>query len=308
MPGPEAVLEGKVAVITGAASGLGEAMAERAVVEGMRVVLVDVETAALDSVAERLTGAGGKVWAMEADVSDRSAVAALAGRVEAEVGDTWLLANNAGVGSSAPLHLLTHEQWEFVLGVNLWGVIHGLAAFLPKMVDRDAGYVVNTASMAGLMTCPNLGPYVASKHAVVGLSEVLYRDLQAVGSRVGVSVLCPGGVVTKIMSAERNWPTRLGPAPSTLPGHYPDFPERKQPREVAAQVFDAIAAGQFWILTHPWQYADAIHARFDGAVAARNPDDTTLDPVVKTMRDRRSSRPRGATRESQIDHDHLRGG
>ncbi len=286
MPG----LERKVAVITGAASGLGEAMAARAVAEGMRVVLVDVEAPALAAAAARLRETGGAVWSMETDVSDRAAVSDLARRVEAEVGDAWLLANNAGVGSSAPVHALTHEQWDFVLGVNLWGVIHGLEAFLPKMVGRDSGYVVNTASMAGLMTCPNLGAYVASKHAVVGLSEVLYRDLQALGSNVGVSVLCPGGVVTKIMSAERNWPARLGPAPSTLPGEYPDFPERKQPKEVADQVFEAIAARQFWILTHPWQYAEAIRARFEGAVAARNPDDTTLDPVVKAMRERAVAR------------------
>ncbi len=286
MPG----LERKVAVITGAASGLGEAMAARAVAEGMRVVLVDVEAPALAAAAARLRETGGAVWSMETDVSDRAAVSDLARRVEAEVGDAWLLANNAGVGSSAPVHALTHEQWDFVLGVNLWGVIHGLEAFLPKMVGRDSGYVVNTASMAGLMTCPNLGTYVASKHAVVGLSEVLYRDLQALGSNVGVSVLCPGGVVTKIMSAERNWPARLGPAPSTLPGEYPDFPERKQPKEVADQVFEAIAARQFWILTHPWQYAEAIRARFEGAVAARNPDDTTLDPVVKAMRERAVAR------------------
>ncbi|MGH8988288.1 MAG: SDR family NAD(P)-dependent oxidoreductase [Acidimicrobiales bacterium] len=279
-------LEGRVAVVTGAASGMGEAMAERAAAEGMRVALVDVEASALAAVADRLSAAGGSVWAMEADVSDRAAVLDLAKRVEAGVGDPWLLANNAGVGSSAPVHALTHEQWEFVLGVNLWGVVHGLEAFLPKMVERDSGYVVNTASMAGFMTCPNLGAYVASKHAVVGLSEVLYRDLEAIGSKVGVSVLCPGGVVTKIMSAERNWPARLGPAPSTLPGEYPDFPERKQPRDVADQVFEAIASRQFWILTHPWQYADAIRARFEGAVAARNPDHTTLDPVVKAMRDR----------------------
>ncbi len=283
-------LERRVAVVTGAASGMGEAMAEHAAAEGMRVVLVDVEAPALAAVAERLGAAGASVWQMEADVSDRGAVLELAEKVEAEVGDTWLLANNAGVGSSAPVHALTHEQWEFVLGVNLWGVIHGLEAFLPKMIERDGGYVVNTASMAGFMTCPNLGAYVASKHAVVGLSEVLYRDLEAMGSNVGVSVLCPGGVVTKIMSAERNWPARLGPAPSTLPGEYPDFPERKEPREVADQVFAAIAARQFWILTHPWQYAEAVRARFEGVVAGRNPDDTTLDPVVKTMRDRRPTR------------------
>ncbi|MGH8980678.1 MAG: SDR family NAD(P)-dependent oxidoreductase [Acidimicrobiales bacterium] len=292
LPDAGVELAGKVAVVTGAASGMGEAMAERAATEGMHVVLVDVEEQALARVAERLAGTGATVWPMQADVSDRAAVVRVADRVGDEVGPTWLLVNNAGVGSSAPVHALAHEQWEFVLGVNLWGVVHGLETFLPGMIERDAGYVVNTASMAGLMTCANLGAYVASKHAVVGLSEVLYRELEEMGSKVGVSVLCPGGVVTNIMRAERNWPARLGPAPSTLPGEYPDFPERKEPSEVADQVFEAIAARRFWVLTHPWQYADAIRARAEGVIAGRNPDDTTLDPIVKAMRDR-GSQPRG---------------
>lgn len=279
-------LEGKVAVITGSASGMGEAMAERAVAEGMQVVLVDVEAPALARVAHRLREAGGSVWAMEADVANRDAVLEVAAKVEAEVGDTWLLVNNAGVGTRAGVHEMTHAQWEFVLGVNLWGVIHGLEAFLPKMVERDRGHVVNTSSMAGLMTWPGIGAYVASKHAVLGLTEVLYRELEDMGSAVGVTLLCPGGVVTEIVNAERNWPSRLGPPPRTVRREYPDYPERKQPHEVADQVFEAIALRQFWVLTHPWQYAQAIHARFDGAVAGRNPDDSTIDPVMKVLRDR----------------------
>lgn len=273
-------LAGKNAVITGAASGMGEAMAERAVAEGMQVVLVDVEAPALASVAQRLRENGGSVWAIEADVSDRAAMLDVAGKVDAEVGETWLLVNNAGAGTGARVHETTHALWEFTLGVNLWGVIHGLEAFLPKMIERDRGHVVNTASMAGLVTTPRMAAYVASKHAVVGLSEVLYRDLEEMGSAVGVSLLCPGAVVTEILNSLRNWPSRLGPPPSNQRREYPDLPGLKQPSEVADQVFEAIDRRQFWILTHPWQYAEAIHARFDGAVAARNPDDLTVDPVV----------------------------
>jgi NAD(P)-dependent dehydrogenase (short-subunit alcohol dehydrogenase family) len=287
--GPVAGFEefkGRVAVITGAASGMGEAMAVRAAEEGMRVVLVDVEGPALLAATERLRDAGRAAVSMECDVSDRDAVADLAAKVEAEVGDTWLLVNNAGVSTIGPMTTLTHEQWEFVLGVNLWGVIHGLSAFLPKMVERNAGYVVNTSSMAGLLTFANSAPYIASKHAVVGLTEVLYRELEAMGSNVGVSVLCPGAVVTNIMTAERNWPARLGPAPRTRPPEYPDYPDRKQPKEVAGQVFEAIARRQFWILTHPSQYAKAIRARAEGVAAARNPGSASVDPVVTLMRQR----------------------
>ncbi|MDA8282970.1 MAG: SDR family NAD(P)-dependent oxidoreductase [Actinomycetota bacterium] len=272
----------RIAVITGAASGMGEAMAERAVAEGMQVVLVDVETLALAHVAERLRDGGSSVWAMEADVSDRAAMLDLAAKVESEVGETWLLVNNAGAGSGARVHETTHELWEFTLGVNLWGVIHGLEAFLPKMVERDRGHVVNTASMAGLVTTPRMAAYVASKHAVVGLTEVLYRDLEEMGSAVGVSLLCPGAVTTNILDSLRNWPGRLGMPPSHEHREYPAFPGLKQPKEVADQVFEAIGKRQFWVLTHPWQYAEAIRARFDGAVAARNPDDSTVDPVVGT--------------------------
>lgn len=270
----------KIAVITGAASGMGEAMAERAVAERMRVVLVDVEAPALAEVATRLREGGGNVWAMEADVSDRGAMLDLAAKVDARVGETWLLVNNAGAGTGARVHETTHELWEFTLGANLWGVIHGLEAFLPAMIERDRGHVVNTASMAGLMTTPRMAAYVASKHAVVGLTEVLYRDLEEMGSAVGVSLLCPGAVATKILDSLRNWPSRLGASPRYQHRAYPDFPGLKQPREVADQAFEAIDQRQFWVLTHPLHYADAIRARFDGAVAARNPDASTVDPVV----------------------------
>lgn len=277
-----AELAHKVAVITGAASGMGEAMAERAAAEKMVVVVVDVEAPALARVAQRLREGGASVRAMEADVSDRAAVLDVAAKVEAEVGETWLLVNNAGAGTGARVHETPHELWEFTLGVNLWGVIHGLEAFLPRMVERDRGHVVNTASMAGLVTSPRMAAYVASKHAVVGLTEVLYRDLEEMGSAVGVSLLCPGAVATQILSSLRNWPSRLGTPPSHQRREYPDLPGLKRPHEVADQVFDAIDRRQFWVLTHPWQYADAIRARFDGAVAGRNPDDATVDPVVGT--------------------------
>jgi NAD(P)-dependent dehydrogenase (short-subunit alcohol dehydrogenase family) len=270
----------KVAVVTGAASGIGEAIAQRAAAEGMKVVLVDVEQPALSRAADRLREGGARAWAIQADVSDRTAVLELAAKVEADVGETWLLVNNAGAGASARVHETSHELWSFTIGVNLWGVIHGLEAFLPRMVERDRGYVVNTASMAGLMTTPRMAAYVAAKHAVVGLSEVLYRDLEEMGSAVGVSLLCPGAVATRILDSLRNWPSRLGPSPFFEHRDYPAFPGLKEPREVANQVFEAIENRQFWVLTHPWQYEQAIRARFDGAVAARNPDASSVDPVV----------------------------
>src|SRR5579863_2011410 len=178
---------GRVAVITGGASGIGYALARRAAAEGMTVVLADIETAALDRAAASLRSEGAPVHGFEVDVSDRAAVMALAGRVEAEVGPTWLLANNAGVFVAAPLVESTPQQWEWVLGVNLWGVVHGLQAFLPGMVARDDGYVVNTASLDGIVTVPNVASYIASKHAITGLSETLFRELAGTG--VGVSVL-----------------------------------------------------------------------------------------------------------------------
>ncbi len=181
-------------------------------------------------------------------------------------------------GSLAPFLEMTHEQWEFVIGVNLWGVVHGLQAFLPGMVERDEGHVVNTASVAGLVVAPGAANYSATKHAVVGLSEALFRELAAAGSNVGISVLCLAAVDTDILRAERNWPAHLGPAPEARQVADGEIQGLKQADEVAAEVFQAIADRQFWILTHAEQFADALRGRAEGMIAGRNPDDSSVDP------------------------------
>jgi len=271
----------KVAVVTGAASGIGYAVASRAAAEGMRVVLADVDADRLDQAAESLAGRGTSVHAIEVDVADRDSVQDLADRVQAEVGDVWLLVNNAGVYLSAPFVDMPLAQWDFVIGVNLWGVVHCLRAFLPGMVARDAGHVVNTSSIDGLVTVRNATSYVAAKHAVTALSETLFRELEEAGSAVGVSVLCPGAVETNILDSVRHWPDRLGPAPVLKERDYPLLDELMQPDQVADIMFAGLAERRFWILTHPEQGAPAIRARANGIIEARNPDDESVDPNFK---------------------------
>jgi NAD(P)-dependent dehydrogenase (short-subunit alcohol dehydrogenase family) len=272
---------GKVAVVTGGASGIGYAVAARAADEGMTVVLADVDEPKLGRAAASLRGRGAAVHPIWADVADRESVQALAARVQAEAGDVWLLVNNAGVYLSAPFTEMPLAQWEFVIGVNLWGVVHCLQAFLPGMVARDSGYVVNTSSIDGLVTVRNAGSYVAAKHAVTALSETLFRELEEAGSAVGVGLLCPAAVDTDILHSVRHWPARLGPAPAMTPRDYPPLDDVMQPQQVADILFDGLAERRFWILTHPEQGAPAIRGRAEGIVSARNPDDESVDPNFK---------------------------
>ena len=272
---------GKVAVVTGGASGIGCAVASRAVTEGMTVVLADIDAERLDQAAASLRGRGATVHAIWVDVADRESVQELAARVHAEVGDVWLLVNNAGVYLSAPFVQMPFAQWEFVVGVNLWGVVHCLQAFLPGMVARDSGYVVSTSSIDGLVTVRNAASYVAAKHAVTALSETLFRELEEAGSAVGVSVLCPAAVDTDILNSVRHWPDRLGPPPVVTPRDYPPLDDVMRPDQVADILFAGLAERRFWILTHPEQSAPAIQGRAAGIVAARNPDDESVDPNFK---------------------------
>jgi NAD(P)-dependent dehydrogenase (short-subunit alcohol dehydrogenase family) len=271
--------QGKVAVVTGAASGIGYAIAARAAAEGMTVVPVDIDAAALADAAASLRATGARVHPMTADVSDPASVADLARRVSEEAGDVWLLVNNAGVYMSAPFTEMPLNQWEYVIGVNLWGVVHCLHAFLPEMVRRDSGYVVNTSSIDGLVTVRNATAYVAAKHAVSALSETLYRELAEAGSAVGVSVLAPAAVATGILNSARHWPARLGPAP-VVPERdsYPALDEVMQPDEAAGILFAGIAERRFWILTHPEQSAPAIRGRAEDIAAGRNPGEESVDP------------------------------
>jgi NAD(P)-dependent dehydrogenase (short-subunit alcohol dehydrogenase family) len=245
---------GRVAVITGAASGIGFALAERAAQEGMTVVMADVETKALESAVAALRERGAAVAAHRVDVSNEAEVEALADRVFAELGAVHLLCNNAGVISrQRPAWECSPADWQWLLGVNLWGVVHGIRSFVPRMLaGGDEGHIVNTASMAGLIT-GGIGTavYDATKHAVLSLTESLYRDLLIRQTKVSASVLCPGAVSTNIFAAERNRPAALGPAEGAPPvsGVTAVLPGSAiQPEEIGRQVFDAVRANRFYVL------------------------------------------------------------
>jgi NAD(P)-dependent dehydrogenase (short-subunit alcohol dehydrogenase family) len=244
-------LAGKVAVVTGAASGIGLAVATRLAGEGMRVVLADVEEAALATAAASLSADGAVATAVATDVADGASVEALRDAALSAFGAVHLVHNNAGVGCGGPLWTLTEDDWAWVLGVNLWGVIHGIRAFVPLLVEQGEGHVVNTASMAGLVSTPMMGPYNASKHAVVTISETLRLDLQQAGSPVAVSVLCPGFVQTRIHEAQRNRPGGPRGEPFS-PGVIEHLVATGiPPAAVADAVLDAVTAERFWVLTHP---------------------------------------------------------
>jgi NAD(P)-dependent dehydrogenase (short-subunit alcohol dehydrogenase family) len=270
--------EGKIAVITGGASGIGLAMAARAGAERMTVVLVDIDGAALEKARVELESQDVAVHAHTADVSDRATMFRLAEHIENEIGEPWLLANNAGVFISAPLLDTPTEQAEFMIGVNLWGVIHGIQAFVPGMVQRNNGYVVNTSSVDGLVTAPNAAIYNTTKHGVAALSETLYRELEIAQSAVGVSVLCPGAVATNILDSIQHWPARLGTPPVVRERASVAIANLMDPREVADITFAAIAESRFWILTHPDLYAAATRARTEGVINGTNPDEASVDP------------------------------
>ena len=273
---------GKVAVITGGASGIGLALAQRAGAEGMAVALVDIDEAALERAAADLRAQGIDAHTIAADVSQAEAMEAVAGRVTAEVGDPWLLVNNAGVFLAAPFLETTPAQWDFVVGVNLWGVVHGMRAFLPGMVARDSGHVINVSSVDGLVTVPNAASYNGAKHAVSAITETVFRELEAAGSNVAMSLLCPGAVATNIVQSARHWPARLGPPPEVELTEYPELDGLMTPGQVADITFEAIAERRFWILTHNAQYAPAIRARAEGIVNGSNPDNETVDPNFRS--------------------------
>lgn len=271
--------EGKVAVVTGAASGIGAALARRFASEGMRVVLADVEEGPLHDVAATLAADGAEVLAVPTDVSRGEDVDRLAAQASSAFGPVHVLCNNAGVGAGGMLTDLTTADWEWVLGVNLWGVIHGLRAFLPGMVAHgDEGHIVNTASLAGLVSAPMMGPYGASKFAVVGISEALFHELQFSGSRVRASVLCPGWVNTQIHSSERNRPPTMASANAGLGiGDDPRADMLRQilasgmaPDDVAGLVVGAIREGRFYVLTHP-EMTPAVEVRMRAILDGTNP-------------------------------------
>jgi NAD(P)-dependent dehydrogenase (short-subunit alcohol dehydrogenase family) len=239
----------KVAVVTGGGSGIGRALALALAREGARIVVADVDEAAMEGVVRESRGLGVESLAVRTDVTDLAQVQALAERAWKAFGVVHLLCNNAGVAAWGGLEKATHRDWQWVLGVNLWGVIHGIEAFVPRMIaGGQRGHIVNTASMAGLIASQGLGVYNTSKYAVVGLSETLVKDLKPYG--IGVSVLCPMGVETRIRESERNRPAahrneRGAETPTVeLIGRY------LPPEAVAAMVLDAIRRGDLYVITH----------------------------------------------------------
>lgn len=274
---------GKVAVVTGAASGIGLALATRFAGDGLSVVLADVEERTLTSAADRIKALGVETLTVPTDVSDHEAVAALADAAVARFGAVHVVCNNAGVSSAADPWLGPLSAWSWVLGVNLWGVIYGIRAFFPILIKQGEGHIVNTASVAGLN--PGSGPiYAASKHAVVALSEELFKTTKMVGLPVGVSVLCPGWVRTAIMDADRNWPVGLGesplpaPAAAVLRPHYERaIGEGTDPAVIADLVAEAIASDRFWILPHP-EWVERAARRWRRITEGLDPDPADQTP------------------------------
>jgi NAD(P)-dependent dehydrogenase (short-subunit alcohol dehydrogenase family) len=255
-------LKGKVAVVTGGASGIGRAMAERFAQEGMKIVLADVEAAPLAAAREEIGRGGGEVIAVRTDVSRWEQVQELARQTFEAFGTAHLVCNNAGIGSGGASAWETPlADWEWTIGVNLWGVIHGVRAFVPRLVEQREGHVVNTASIAGLVTVPGMSQYCVTKQGVVALSECLHHDLMLrAEGKVKVSVLCPAWVRTRISESERN-------RPASLPSDPPPQQDEQQkllegavraavamgiPADVVAEkVLRAVVEDRFWVLTHP---------------------------------------------------------
>ena len=275
----------KTAVLTGAGSGFGLECARIGARLGMNLVLVDVQQDALDKAAAEIQACGAAVLALKVDVSKAAEMETLGRAVQQRFGAPHFVFNNAGVGAGGLIWENTTQDWEWVIGVNLMGVAHGIRVFTPMMLEAAAkdpvyqGHIVNTASMAGLLNAPNMGIYGASKHAVVSMSETLYQDLSLVTQQIGASVLCPFFVPTGITQSQRNRPADMGagkPTRSQLIGQAMSDKAvgsgKVTAAEVAQKVFDAIAANQFYIYSHPKAIA-SVQTRMEDIMLARNPTD-----------------------------------
>jgi len=271
-------LRDRVAVVTGAASGIGRGIARQLAGEGARLVLADVETQALDATVAELCESGATALGVTADVSDPAALDSLRDQTLREYGAVHVLCNNAGVAGGSPggIWEAPLDDWSWVMGVNLMGIVHGLRSFVPAMLEQGGpGHIVNTASMAGLIG--GLGIYGVSKHAAVALSESLAVDLQSRGAELGVSVLCPGWVHTRILESERNRPEGPRPDPGELAPEAQRMTEMltgfveggMDPDEVGRIVCKAIRENTFYVLTHPWQAM--VRQRMETIVEGRQP-------------------------------------
>lgn len=275
-------LRNRVAVVTGAASGIGFALCDRFARDAMSVVMADIETSALEEAAEKIRAHGGEVLTSTVDVSKAHEVEQLAADSYARFGAVHVVCNNAGVGGGGVQATLSVAEWDWVLGVNLHGVVHGIASFLPRMLaSGEEGHIVNTASMAGHVGFPGMGPYNASKYAVVGLSEALFHELK--GTNVGVSALCPGWVKTQIASSSRNRPAdlpeRVMTAEDAARSQYISqvIESGLPPAAIADLVKDAIVTNKFWIMSHP-EMLPGIRMRADEILAGRNPGSRIEEP------------------------------
>lgn len=272
-------LQGKVAAVTGAASGLGRAMALAFAREGMHVAFADLDEAGAQAAAAEARACGVEAFGMRVDVSSAAEVERFASRTMSALGGVHLVCNNAGVSPLGALWESTLADWQWVLGVNLWGVIHGVRAFMPRLLAQGEGHIVNTASVAGLISPPGMGAYNVTKHAVVALSESLHHDLAERNASLGVSVLCPAYVPTGIADSERNRPAGLRNADTSR------SPEQ-QAREarlrkavasgklsadaIARAVLEAVKTKRFYVLTHP-RIKGAIRARMEDILEERAP-------------------------------------
>lgn len=280
-------LDTRVAVVTGAGSGIGRAVAEALAAEGARVVAADIEQPPLDETVDAIRAAGGTAIGHRCDVSSWESVEALRDRCVETFGSADIVMNNAGVAGGGPIGDIELSAWEWTIGVNLWGVIHGVKAFLPAMIERGSGHVVNTASIAGHLASSGMGAYNTSKHAVSGFTETLQQEMVAGGTGVGVTCLCPGFVATNIVTSERNRPERYR-RPGAVVAEASEsssgvgagdaiadaYAAQMEPALVAAQVIGAIRADQLWLFTD--ELADPM-------IAQRHRDiETRTTPGVRT--------------------------
>jgi NAD(P)-dependent dehydrogenase (short-subunit alcohol dehydrogenase family) len=275
--GEQVMGPGRVAVVTGAASGIGRALSEAFAAAGSAVVVADLDGAEGEVVAQGIRAGGGRALAVEVDVSDASAVDRLAATTLQEFGRVDVLCNNAGVSTFNLFRDQTLDDWRWVVGVNFWGVVHGVHTFVPIMRDQGTpGHIVNTASIAGLLSgVAFIGPYCATKVAVVSISETLAQELAVDQTPIGVSVLCPSSVDTKVMESERGRPAGLGVEHRTEMAESVRLmirdgftgPTGLTPAQVADRVLGAIRNGEFWIITHPGE-GPTVESRFSGILAA----------------------------------------
>ena len=267
---------GRIAVVTGGASGIGRALAELLAAEGSAVVVADLNADAAEVVAAGIRESGGTAAAAQVDVSDAKSVEALATETKARFDGVDLLCNNAGVSTFNLIQDQTLDDWKWVMSVNLWGVIHGVHSFLPIMRQQGRpAHIVNTSSVAGLLSgVPFIGPYSATKVAVVSISETLSQEFAIAGLPIGVSVLCPSATETRVMESERGRPAAMGTETRTEMAEAVRVairdsftgPDGQPPSRVARRVVEAVRAGEFWIITHPTE-RQLVETRFAGVLA-----------------------------------------